>query len=199
MTRLQGINLQQNSVQQNQQLNLLMNLLAEIDLNGTRQQLQANNFASGLSAPANEIHRWSVDGCMMSSGGFPTSNNDFSQPMVPPGFMNLSNQEQMMERASMENSIRDIMSQGSACHGRVSIDIAGLSRAPITSPLTQQQPKIDQRSSFKSITEMSKSRSSDDSTNGSNMSGFTENLPIGSSFGVRPSVDCTLPEPFILF
>lgn len=199
MTRLQGINLPQNAAQQNQQLNLLMNLLAEIDLNGTRQQIQANNFASGLSAPASGIHRWSVDGHMMSSSGFPTLNNDFSQPMVPPGFINLSNQEQMMERASMENSIRDIMSQGSACHGRVSIDIAGLSRAPITSPLAQQQSKVDPRVSFKSIAEIPKSRSSDDSTNGSNVSGVTENLPIGSTVGVRSSIDCPLPEPFILF
>ena len=146
--------------------------------------------------------------------------NNTSQPAV---------ESMYTRGTSLESNIRNAMSEGIASHGRVSIDNSALTRAPPPHPFNlqqqiqqqQQQQQLHQsaqlfparrdpkKQSFQSILEDSQVRSSEEgsttapSTSDASMdSRRTESYPISYPLDeddARGSIDCTLPESFILF
>ena len=241
VTGMHGLGMQHPVQQQNQQLtNLLINLLAEIDLNGQRQALlkshqqqqqQQQQFHSDpafFSHTLGGLPRWSTDSAMLSTAKFPSfSGNNFQAPSMVSGVMPGLNrtQDTMFNNrsASMESSIHDAMTQGMQCHGRVSIDNSALSRAATISaphhhkhhhpPSTfRQAANVNKRDSmklnFRSIEEDHPVRSSEEESSALSSAGLSadssgaENYPMSyplEDTDGRPSLDCTLPESFILF
>jgi len=225
VSNMQGVNVQ-NQAQQNQQLTqLLINLLAEIDLNGqhqhlvkAQQQLQSNAALTNALSAMGPLPRWSVDGYMLAPTQFQSlaPNLQAPQTIVPGVLPALSAPRDAMfnRSASMEVSIRDAISQGFSSHGRVSIDNVAVMR-PFRSPhLNLQQPaqipkrKDPKKVSFKSVVDNVPARSSEEDSSGMS-SGATStdsrapesypaNYPLDGA-DVRKSVDCSLPDPFILF
>lgn len=225
VSNMQGVNVQ-NQAQQNQQLTqLLINLLAEIDLNGQhqnlikaqQQQFQRDAVLTNALGAMGTFPRWSVDGRMLSPAQFQSFPPHLQTPhaMVPGVLPNLSTPHDAMfnRSASMEMTIRDAMSEGIACRGRVSVDNAALTRAPVSPPMNLQQqaqalPRRDPiKVNFKSIVEMPARSSEEDSSGMSSGDTSTdsrapESYPVTyplDGADIRKSVDCTLPDSFILF
>ena len=231
---MHGLGIQHPAQQQNQQLtNLLINLLAEIDLNGQRQALlkshqqQQQQFHSDpafFSNPLGGLPRWSTDSAMLSTAQFPPyPGNNFQAPSMVSGVMpSLSRAQDTMfnnRSASMESSIHDAMTQGMQSHGRVSIDNSALTRAAAIAahhkhhPSTlRQAANVNKRDSmrlnFRSIEEDHPVRSSEEessafssagrSADSSGAESYPMSYPLEDTDG-RTSLDCTLPESFILF
>lgn len=221
----------QDPAQQNQQLTqLLINLLAEIDLNGQQQQQLAKAQQMQQEAALQNIHgtpgslqRWSTDGSVFQSYPYSTfssslqGNPNMMQMPAVMSTLRTPHDALMGRNASMDCKIRDALTQGSSCHGRVSIDNAALSMTFINPPLNFSgplqtspvaSPNDFRKSGFQSIIEDQQTRNSeeastvasfgDTSTDSRAPESYPAHYPIDGS-EMRSSIDCTLPESFILF